>query len=858
MIILTPNRRLAAFSLRQFNHQQFAAQHECWQTPDIYPLEAWLGQIWDLCLDNNLPAYRPLISTKQQNILFEKIIQQGGDNELLRVSATAQNAIAAWKFLKQWQIDMSRLAAYADYSADSAAFYKWIQAYLLWLDQNQFYDFQLMVDQFIKLLPQIIHLLPKKVCLRGFNELTPQYATLVEKLAVCGVEITKDQLTGPGAKVTKNGCDDFTAELMFATHWAYDRLTENVNQTIGIVIPNLEQVRDCVHSYFNARFYTSEVNISAPLPLASYALIASALQILAIAHQELEYKDFSLLLRSPFVAGFLPECSSRAQLDRRLREQVEATTSWETILSLMAEECGAIKNYITKFLQQFSNLRGKHSAYYWAEQIQKLLLCWGWPGDALTAVGSEDGAWHQRDIEQQESDLLSCWQALLDEYCQLDMLMEKHTFGEALLTMRRLANETPFLPAETGITRIHVLGLLEAEGLSFDHLWVCGMSRDAWPPAANPNPFIPLELQRQFDLPHSSAARELLMAQKYTANLQQGGKQTVVFSYPNFVDDYAMAPSNLLAHIPQEEITWKTPETKPWEPPPVEQWQDNMAPAYNDTYVSGGAASLRLQAQCPFKANAEIRLKAQPLADPSIILTPIMRGSLVHEVLESFWRKCQSHAQLTLYTGAELESLLNKTIQDCMQVWRRERPFTLTNNYALLEAHRLYNLLTRWLDYEASRNAFVVYQLEEKTLISVGPLQINMKIDRIDQVDGHYVVIDYKTGITQMQKWFSDPIYEPQLPIYAVSVQQNVGAVAFASLRSAELKFTGVAVDEGLLPGVKAIDDWSNLLQDWQHKLQQTAADFVAGNAIVAPYSQEVCNTCDLHALCRIYEKSYE
>lgn len=845
MIILTPNRRLTAFSLQQFNEQQLAADKRSWVTPQIFPLETWLHEVWNLCLDNNLGSYRPLLTAKQQQLLFTQIIQRADiDHQLLRVNATAQNAIQAWKFLKQYQVDLHELSAYADFTPDTAAFHIWLQAYLLWLDEHNYYDFVQMVDVLHNLVPEIIDLLPKQICLRGFNELTPQYSKLFARLAECGIDITHDQLTTPGAQVFKTGFMTDKQELMSAALWASQQLEKNQQQTIGIVIPNLEEMRDHIHNHIAPIFAPGWLNISAPLPLANYALIKSALQILNLAAPEINYADFSALLRSPYVAGYFVDRNQRAQLDRMLREKVEAKIRWQRLLDLLADDYPMLKQSIQDFIAQIAGLNSKDAAQHWVIQIQALLQCWGWPGDLLCT----DDA-----MQTQERDLISCWSALLEEYCQLSIILPKHSFAESVQIVRRLANEIPFAPAETGLTKVHILGLLEAEGLVFDHMWVCGMTRDNWPPAAKANPFIPLEIQRKYNLPHSTAQRELVMAQKYTANLQQGGKETVIFSYAQMLDDYPTQISNLLAHLPQQTLTYTNIKAKELES--LEPWIDNQAPTFIGSYVGGGASSLRMQAQCPFKANAEIRLQAKPLAEPQTILTPLHRGSIVHAVLEEFWRTCKSHAQLVSYNAEELAQILQTVIQTTMDTWAHKLPFTLTNSYQVLEGQRLFRLISRWLEYEAKRSPFAVVQLEEKTLVNIGPLQINMIIDRIDQVADQYVIIDYKTGDVTVNDWFTDPIYEPQLPIYAVAISREMHAVAFAVLRSQDLRFKGLAAEEGILPQVNVANDWPQLLQEWRAKLNQTAQNFIDGQAAVDPYSPMTCNICKLQSLCRIYEK---
>ena len=76
--------------------------------------------------------------------------------------------------------------------------------------------------------------------------------------------------------------------------------------------------------------------------------------------------------------------------------------------------------------------------------------------------------------------------------------------------------------------------------LRFDHLWVLGLHDEAIPPPAQPNPFLPLGLQRDRGLPHSSAQRELEFHRKLLARLSASAGE-VVFSYPQWEGDQARA-----------------------------------------------------------------------------------------------------------------------------------------------------------------------------------------------------------------------------------------------------------------------------------------------------------------------------
>lgn len=814
MLILTPNRRLAAFLIAKYNQRQQAA---VWETPLIYPIEAWLLDLWQTCLENTAELPRPLLSPVQQQILWENIIQQSNIGiELLRVNATAKNALQAWKFLAQWQVSSKKLAAYAELIIDTQAFYAWLQSYFSWLETNNYLDFGLMVDKLILRLPELIDKIPQQICLMGVDDLPPQYAALFAELTRLGIHIKHDQIVKPGAEIYKASFASVEQELHSAAQWAAQKISNQPDEIIGIVVPELERHRQKVARIFANHLPTELVNISAPLVLNNYPLIDTALLILLTAKEQINYADFSILLRSPFIKGAEQELNSRAILDRQLREQCEAKTTWSYILSKAPD--------IPRFTV---NLNWQRTAESWVEIIQQILHSWGWPGD--------------RKLTIEESHLITCWQDLLRDYCQLSVVIPEHSFNQCLQYIQRLANETPFLAAETGLTKVHVLGILEAAGIAFDQLWVTGMERDSWPPDAAPNPFIPLELQRAVDMPRSSPQRELKVAKRLTDTLLQGGVNNIIFSYAVSTAEQAGVPSNLIAHLPDVNIVFNNVNNNT-APVVLESFIDNQGVKLTKLDPLGGAEILKLQAVCPFKAYAEKRLKAKQLVEPQLILSAAERGNIVHAVLEQVYAP-----------GSDLINI----IQNILTKWQRKLPFTLTENYKTLESARLFKLITRWLEYEKLRAPFTVAQVEQKALINVGPLLLNLRVDRIDKLnDGSgLIIIDYKTGICDTGSWFKERIIEPQVLIYTLAYAEQLVAVCIANLRPDDLKFRGVAAVADILPDVRVhSEDWQQQLITWRENLTKLAEDFTAGIATVDPYSAQTCCNCNLQALCRIYD----
>ena len=93
----------------------------------------------------------------------------------------------------------------------------------------------------------------------------------------------------------------------------------------------------------------------------------------------------------------------------------------------------------------------------------------------------------------------------------------------------------------------------------------------------------------------------------------------------------------------------------------------------------------------------------------------------------------------------------------------------------------------------------------------------------------------------------------------------GVAAIAFACIRQNECRLIGWSdgayaaahVGPGIrfnAPPVDVERDWSALLQFWRTSLAALATEFRAGVADVRPRDANVCNECNLHALCRISE----
>src|SRR5205814_8660181 len=117
----------------------------------------------------------------------------------------------------------------------------------------------------------------------------------------------------------------------------------------------------------------------------------------------------------------------------------------------------------------------------WARHFSAVLAAAGFPGE--------------RTPDSEEFQTIAKWHEALGELARLDRVSSPLPFREAFRTLKNICGDTLLQP-ESPDTPIRVLGLLESAGIELDHLWVTGLTDEAWPIKSSPNPFLPLAQQR--------------------------------------------------------------------------------------------------------------------------------------------------------------------------------------------------------------------------------------------------------------------------------------------------------------------------------------------------------------------------
>jgi exodeoxyribonuclease-5 len=287
--------------------------------------------------------------------------------------------------------------------------------------------------------------------------------------------------------------------------------------------------------------------------------------------------------------------------------------------------------------------------------------------------------------------------------------------------------------------------------------------------------------------------------------------------------------------------------------------------------VSGGSWVLRAQAICPAWAFYQFRLGAEAMDEPVEGLDPAARGTLVHGALEVFWKALESSHALAALGEAALAERIAVAVAAAIETFEQDRRITLPARFRQLEAARLQKLLATWLAVESQRPApFEVIACEQPAEVEIEGIRVRMVVDRIDRLaDGRQVIIDYKTGAAiDVKNWAGQRITEPQLPIYAALVNDEVAAVVFAKVLPDKPAFAGVADEKDILPGVQGIGDdkqkifdpaefpdWIAVITHWRERLHAIAGEVREGRAGVVFADEKGLQYCEVLPLLRLPER---
>lgn len=837
-LVLTANRRLARSLSRAYDEAQRTSGAKAWPAPRILPLGTWLVA----CHEEGTLAgavSAAVLSPLREASLWEAIILESPSGaDLLQPREAAREAAEGWALAKQYGVAL-RAGTFQGHP-DSAVFLEWALAFERKCGEANVFGAALLPDMVSECVRAGAVVPPRRVLLSGFDELTPQQQDLLATLSRAGCEWQRVEVeAGVPGEVGRALCVTSDDEYRAAARWARSLMEQRQTARIAVVVPGLSSARNRVERIFAEELSPGVLastspngipfHISAGRSLADLPVVRAALLVLSLGHGRIPIGDAGALLRSPYIAGAQQHAAKRADAFNKIRGDRRRSVSESELRRHLPEVA-------EPFDRVWRTIPDALTVAEWREAFVRLLDAGGWPGD--TPLGSAEFQVRDAFVRLLDAYAGSVWDAA-----------QTVSFATARERLARLAKEAEFATEDEGAP-VQVMGVMEAAGSHFDALWVTGLHDGAWPQPAHPNPFLPVRVQQEHNMPHCSAAREGEFARTVTRRLCAAAPQ-VVLSWPATEGDAELRPSALLPDAPDIAVAG-----------PADGWtallktraemdalRDDVGPPLEAAEAAGGTKILKLQASCPFRAFAELRLGARPPESPDPGIGPMERGNIVHKALEMFWRRVGSHAELCASEPEKLCEIARGSVEAAFG--SRHSGTRLRG----IEIERLTALILDWLDVERRRAPFRVVEREKDRVAEVAGLKIKGCIDRVDELeDGTQAIIDYKATAPPVNSWGGDRPAEPQLPFYAVTHEADVGAVLFANLRPENLRFVGVADKAGIVPQVKAEADLEGHIAEWRRTLERLAREYAEGHAEVDPIRQGACDRCPMAALCRVAE----
>jgi ATP-dependent helicase/nuclease subunit B len=822
--IITPNNRL---SLQWLDELLRAQQTPVQNKPHCLPYPAFLLDLYKRARHLYAQQVHPMVlNPLQERYAWQSLLNQ---SQWPVSEGLLDEVQEAWQHCQDWQVSFDDL--HFAKTPQTRQFQQWCQQFQQLLKEKNALS-QAQLVRHILNYPDLFTPSMRFVWV-CFDRFSPMQEALQAQIAAAGCEQYHYDLAPHACKSQYYAACDVHDEYGQMIQWLKTKLQQG-KKRIAVVIPDLHQQSAALQRLLQQHLASEQFNLSLGHRLNEHPLVAHALIFLQLT-KTLSNHHARLLLHSPYLQGSKTEALNRAEAAEQLKLLQEENSPLQKFIQALKTTCPLL----AEALSQQQDDPQEASATDWVQHFKERLLALGFPGEY--PLNSESYQYCQ------------CFFGLFDELLSLSLLSPRLSRAEALQALQDLTHNTIF-QIQKPKTPIQFLGLLEASGAHYDALWICGLTDQCLPEKTRLSAFIPQEIQRAQQMPHTEASRELAFAKQLLRRLQDGSDEAI-FSYPRLKQDSPQLPSPLL-----HDFTAFSP------PASIKTHQASECVTFQDIErlelkagerLKGGTQLLAKQAQCPFRAFAAYRLHAHEPLKISHGLNASERGQAMHRLMELIWKKLGQQQQLLALTQESLAELVNNAIEQTLMPWLAENRISFSGLVQDLERDRLQRLVGANLEWEKQRPAFEILALEQEFSLQINQLDFRVRIDRLDKVGPNKWVIDYKSRLPSTKPWNDERPDAPQLLLYAL-LDQEINTLIFIELNAGKLFVSGLSEQKLELSGItplKKDETWPLKQQHWQDQLNLLAQELQDGYCQPKPHRESLCQTCDYANLCR-YKQS--
>lgn len=429
-----------------------------------------------------------------------------------------------------------------------------------------------------------------------------------------------------------------------------------------------------------------------------------------------------------------------------------------------------------------------------------------------------------------------------------------HSFREKL----HRAIESHTFSVRRGGGGVQIVDARSAGFGSFDLVFAVGLNEGEWPARSERNIFYPQWLLRDYGWPTDADALnlerrrfvELLgLPSRFVAvarHLLEEDVPTVASAFLEEVETLTRGKREALSSAELGRWLVSRPEALRAGAIPVQDRVREGRPAglireklFDPEPVS--ATGFELYLRCPFKHYARYVLGVEEEEDLEESLTPMERGRILHDILQTGFQKWDAHE-----TGPR--PVTSENFEEALELFNSVANEKLPPEKRRIELTRLFGgpgepgaiewLLRGEIGRGRLRRRLLEYGFQREYRFDGGldgesswQVRIKGRADRVDiDSQGHVHVFDYKSGRAP------DPRLTIQVPLYALCLAQELGS------RPAEAAYLS-------LRDKKSVErrDYSGALE----RVREVYREILKGSFPPRPYRPHLCDTCGYVGVCR-------
>lgn len=849
--LITQTGSLAQELRYAYDYERAKSKQRVWARPQIRSYTQWLLTSYrELGRSHPELAPRSLINEGEFLLLAQECAQ------LDDLKMHASTIVAAWNLA--WDENLWTDFQDIGTTENGEICNQWFNRIRRNLDQAQ----MITVAEIPQLLQRIIELdqwQPPKLYSLGFDEPSVAQSNLLGALKAKGLceELTLEQpqqeCTEPKLRKFESKSDEFSE----MTLWVREQLDAlGPDARIGIVCNELQAHQRMLRRSFESAFFDVDaldqlISIESSESFEDHRLAQDLKVFLHWTCDPQEASQLIHLAKSPYFPAL--------GLHRKIQSWFDDRTSIRYYQSRCKSECLA---QVVRLIP-----RSTHAELSFPDAVALLI-------NLIKRIGEQadqDGPFSYQD--PQAIAVLTGLVRQLSSIASIKPRISWRNFIEVFELF--LSNQV--ISVSNQRAPVQITSRQASKYKQYDALWITNIAETEWPGNPNPNPFIPITMQKKALVKGVTHAQKLHEAQTLTEHWLVSSP-TIVFSFVSNAEDGESFPSALLKDLPIE----KDPiinsadlieHGHPWsaydQTNAVHEFQQRNGSIKKPEDAIASTGLLRNQVECPFRAFAIRRLDLREQEKPiSRFPNALVRGSTFHWVAEEILKQYDSQEKLAKLHEKAIDQIIDS-------VWQREAELRRQPaRFARHERARLKRWIEAWTELEVTgRPPWKVLALESPIEFECEGLTFKGRIDRIDTTgELERLVIDHKTGSPgnyRKLNWNPTELKDTQMPMYALGEKACDGLAYIAFKRNG-------AVPQALLQGVrepvektdqvpgglselldkdKAAYTLKALKVAWEKALHSAVSDFLNGVADVKPVDEaKVCEYCHLSSLCRINE----